>query len=72
MTHEPMILIFEGAPLAELERISIEMHQLFKGTKYEDHFFVTNKMVKGLENPYADKLDEIIKILKQIKDGQDG
>ena len=65
MIKEPIILIFEGAPIEELNKIHAELHRIFEGTKYEDHFFITNKMVKGLENPYLDKLDEIIELLSK-------
>ena len=68
---EPILLIFEGAPIKELEKIHYELYKIFKGTKYEDHFFITNKMVKGLENPYADKLDEIIKLLTDINEREE-
>jgi len=66
--YEPMILVFEGAPRDILNKIHDELHTIFKGTKYEDHYFVTNQLVKGIENPYIDKLDKIIKILEKIRD----
>ena len=66
-----MILVFEGAPTSILNKIHAELHTIFKGTKYEDHYFVTNQLVKGIENPFIDKLDEMIKILKQIDERQE-
>lgn len=71
MIKEPIILVFEGASIASLNKIHAELNRIFKGTKYEDHFFITDKMVKGLENPYIDKLDEIIKLLEQINRNQE-
>jgi len=69
--EEPLILVFEGASIRTLEEISVEMERIFKGTRFEDHTFITNQMVRGMENPYADKLDQIIKILKQIDERQE-
>ena len=67
---EPVILIFEGASINELERVSVEISELFKGTRFENHTFITNRMVKGIENAYEDKLDTIIKLLERIEDNQ--
>jgi len=67
---EPVILVFEGASIKAMEEIHDELHKIFKDTKYEDHYFITNRMVRGVENPYADKLDKIIKLLTDIKKGQ--
>jgi len=68
---EPIILCFEGASLKTLEEINVEMVRIFKGTRFENHTFITNNLVRGVENPYADKLDEIIKLLKQIDERQE-
>ena len=68
---EPLILVFEGASLKTLEEINVEMVRIFKGTRFENHTFITNNLVRGVENPYADKLDEIIKLLKQIDERQE-
>ena len=68
LKFEPIILVFEGASKKAMEEINLELHQIFKGTKYEDHYFITNRMVRGVENPYIDKLDKMIKILEQIKE----
>jgi len=67
---EPLILVFEGASLKTLEGIAVEISQLFEGTRFENHTFITNNRVKGMENAYEDKLDEIIKVLKKIEDNQ--
>lgn len=67
---EPVILVFEGASLKALEEISVEIDQLFKGTRFENHTFITNNRVRGIENPYGDKLDEIIRLLERIEDNQ--
>ena len=67
MNPEPIILVFEGASINSLNAIHDELHKIFKGTKYEDHYFITDRMVRGVENPYIDKLDEIIAELKNIK-----
>lgn len=68
---EPLILCFEGASLKALEEIGVEMVRIFKGTRFEHHTFITNQLVRGVENPYIDKLDSIIKILKQIDERQE-
>ncbi len=68
---EPLILVFEGASLKTLEAISVEISELFKGTRFENHTFITNNRVRGMENPYGDKLDKIIKLLKEINDRQE-
>ncbi len=68
---EPVILVFEGASIEALNKIHAELYTIFKDTKYEDHYFITDRMVRGVENPYIDKLDEIIKILKQIDERQE-
>ncbi len=65
---EPIILCFEGASLKTLEEIGVEMVRIFKGTRFEHHSFITNNLVRGMENPYADKLDKIIKLLEKISD----
>ena len=70
MNKEPIIIVFEGASLQTLKEIDIEMERIFKGTRFEDHTFITNNLVRGMENPYADKLDKIIELLKEIKEGQ--
>ena len=57
---EPLILVFEGVSRNSLECIKIELTKIFKGTKYEDHFFITNQLVRGVENPFIEKLDEVI------------
>ncbi len=64
---EPIILCFEGASLQTLKEINVEMERIFEGTRFENHTFITNNLVRGMENPYADKLDEIITELKAIK-----
>jgi len=66
--YEPVILVFEGASIEALNKIHAELHEIFKDTKYEDHYFITDRMVRGVENPYIDKLDKIIKILEKIRD----
>ncbi len=68
--YEPVILVFEGASIDALNTIHDELHKIFKDTKYEDHYFITDRMVRGVENPYIDKLDEIIKLLSQIRSNQ--
>ena len=68
LKFEPIILVFEGASKKAMEEIQVELYQIFKGTKYEDHFFITNRMVYGVENPYIDKLDKMIKLLEQIRE----
>ncbi len=68
---EPLILCFEGASLKALEEIGVEMVRIFKGTRFENHTFITNNLVRGMDDPYADKLDKIIKILKQIDERQE-
>ncbi len=67
---EPIILVFEGASTHSLRLIDDELHRIFKGTRYEDHFFITNQMVRGVDNPYADKLDKIIELLTDINKRQ--
>lgn len=69
--EEPLILCFEGASLKALEEIGVEMVRIFKGTRFEHHTFITNNIVKGVEDQYGDKLDSIIKILKQIDERQE-
>jgi len=69
--EEPLILVFEGASLRALEEIGVEISQLFKGTRFENHTFITNNRVKGIDNPYGDKLDKIIKLLTQIDERQE-
>ncbi len=66
--YEPVILVFEGASIEALNKIHAELYTIFKDTKYEDHYFITDRMVRGVENPYIDKLDKIIKILEKIRD----
>ncbi len=68
LQFEPIILVFEGASKKAMEEINLELYQIFKGTKYEDHYFITNQMVRGVENPYIDKLDKMIKLLEDIKE----
>lgn len=68
---EPLIIVFEGASLKTLEEIGIEMERIFKGTRFEHHTFITNNIVKGVEDQYGDKLDQIIKILTQIDERQE-
>ena len=68
---EPIILCFEGASLKTLKEINVEMERIFKGTRFENHTFITNNLVRGIENPYADKLDKIIKLLTQIDERQE-
>lgn len=71
MNKEPLIIVFEGASLKTLKEISVEMERIFEGTRFENHTFITNNLVRGMENPYADKLDEIIKLLTQIDERQE-
>lgn len=68
LKFEPIILVFEGASKKTMEEIQVELHQIFKGTKYENHYFITNQKVRGVENPYIDKLDKMIKLLEDIKE----
>ncbi len=68
--YEPVILVFEGASIEALNKIHAELYTIFKDTKYQDHYFITDRMVKGVENPYIDKLDKMIKILETIRDQQ--
>jgi len=68
LQFEPIILVFEGASKKAMEEINIELDHIFKGTKYEGHYFITNQLVRGVENPYVDKLDKMIKILEQIRE----
>lgn len=68
---EPLILVFEGASLKTLEAINIEIMDIFKGTRFENHVFISNQVVRGIENPYGDKMDKIIKLLTQINDRQE-
>lgn len=68
LKFEPIILVFEGASKKTMEEIQVELHQIFKGTKYENHYFITNQKVRGVENPYVDKLDKMIKLLEDIKE----
>jgi len=68
LQFEPIILVFEGASKKAMEEIQVELHKIFKGTKYENHYFITNQLVRGVENPYVEKLDEMIKILEQIRE----
>ncbi len=70
-SFEPIILVFEGASRNALNQIHAELHEIFKGTRYEDHYFVTDKIVRGIENPYIDMLSDIIKILQQINERQE-
>jgi len=69
--EEPLILVFEGASLKGLDELIVELDHVFKGTRFEDHYLVTNHPVKGIDNPYGDKLDKIIKLLKEINDRQE-
>ncbi len=69
--EEPLILIFEGASRDSMENINMEIHKIFKGTRFENHIFISNRIVRGLENPYGDKLDKIIKLLKEINNRQE-
>jgi hypothetical protein len=71
MNKEPIILCFEGASLQTLKEINVEMIRIFKGTRFENHTFITNQMVRGMENPYADKLDKIIELLSKINERQE-
>ena len=71
MNKEPIILCFEGASLKTLEEIGIEMVRIFKGTRFENHTFITNNLVRGMDNPYADKLDKIIELLTHIDERQE-
>jgi len=66
MNHEPMILVFEGISLKGLDDVTMELNHIFEGTRFDNHFLVTNHSVKSIDNAYGDKLDEIIKLLRQI------
>jgi len=66
LQFEPIILVFEGASRKTMEEINDDLNRIFRGTKYEDHYFITDRMVRGVENPYIDKLDKMIKLLEQI------
>lgn len=68
---EPIIIVFEGASLQTLKEIDVEMGRIFEGTRFENHTFITNQMVRGMENPYADKLDKIIELLSKINERQE-
>ena len=67
---EPLILVFEGASLKMLDEITVELNHIFKGTRFDNHFLITNHPVKGIDNTHGDKLDQIIKILERIEDNQ--
>jgi len=69
--EEPLILVFEGASIKMLDEVTVELNHIFKGTRFDNHFLVTNHPVKGIENPYGDKLDKIIKLLTQINNRQE-
>lgn len=67
---EPLILVFEGASIKALDELIAELDHVFKGTRFEDHYLVTNHSVKGVDYPHLNKLDEIIKLLERIEDNQ--
>jgi len=69
MNPEPIILVFEGASNDMLDGVLKELDIIFKDTRFDNHFMVTNHAIKGIDNAYADKLDEIIKLLTQIRGG---
>ncbi len=69
--EEPLVLVFEGASRDTIEAINIEIMHIFKGTRFENHVFISNQIVRGIENPYGDKMDKIIKLLKEINDRQE-
>jgi len=67
MNPEPLILVFEGASNDMLDGVLKELNIIFKDTRFDNHFMVTNHAIKGIDNAYAYKLDEIITELKNIK-----
>ena len=63
---EPLILVFEGMNDKSLDKIKIDLKEIFKGTRFEHHVLLVNRRVYGIDNANADKLDEIIQLLKNL------